>query len=35
MEPILTRYGYRCDPCLAYKPAITQTPPFSYQLRKS
>ncbi len=26
MEPILTRCGYRCDLCLAYKPNITQNP---------
>lgn len=26
MDPILTRCGYRCDLCLAYKPNITQHP---------
>lgn len=26
MEPILTRCGYRCDLCLAYKPSIEQNP---------
>jgi hypothetical protein len=26
MEPILTRCGYRCDLCLAYKPNIMATP---------
>jgi hypothetical protein len=26
MEPILTRCGYRCDLCLAYKPNIETTP---------
>jgi hypothetical protein len=26
MEPILTRCGYRCDLCLAYKPNIEQYP---------
>jgi hypothetical protein len=26
MEPILTRCGYRCDLCLAYKPNITANP---------
>ena len=26
MEPILTRCGYRCDLCLAYKPNVVATP---------
>ena len=26
MEPILTRCGYRCDLCLAYKPNVEQNP---------
>ena len=26
MEPILTRCGYRCDLCLAYKPNVTREP---------
>jgi len=26
MEPILTRCGFRCDLCLAYRPNITQHP---------
>ena len=26
MQPILTRCGYRCDLCLAYKPNVTQNP---------
>ncbi len=26
MQPILTRCGYRCDLCLAYKPNIEQNP---------
>jgi hypothetical protein len=26
MEPILTRCGYRCDLCLAYKPNVEKTP---------
>ena len=26
MEPILTRCGYRCDLCLAYKPNVEQHP---------
>jgi len=26
MEPILTRCGYRCDLCLAYKPNIEKNP---------
>lgn len=26
MEPILTRCGYRCDLCLAYKPNVAQNP---------
>jgi hypothetical protein len=26
MEPILTRCGYRCDLCLAYKPNVATTP---------
>lgn len=26
MEPILTRCGYRCDLCLAYKPNIVENP---------
>ncbi len=26
MEPILTRCGYRCDLCLAYKPNIAKNP---------
>lgn len=26
MEPILTRCGYRCDLCLAYKPNVAQAP---------
>ena len=26
MEPILTRCGYRCDLCLAFKPNITEHP---------
>jgi hypothetical protein len=26
MEPILTRCGYRCDLCLAYKPNVVENP---------
>jgi hypothetical protein len=26
MEPILTRCGYRCDLCLAYRPNVEQNP---------
>ena len=26
MEPILTRCGYRCDLCLAYKPNVAGNP---------
>jgi hypothetical protein len=26
MEPILTRCGYRCDLCLAYKPNVAENP---------
>ena len=26
MEPILTRCGYRCDLCLAYRPNVAQNP---------
>jgi hypothetical protein len=26
MEPILTRCGYRCDLCLAYRPHATSNP---------
>ncbi len=26
MEPILTRCGYRCDLCLAYKPNVVAHP---------
>ena len=26
MEPILTRCGYRCDLCLAYRPNVAATP---------
>ncbi len=26
MEPILTRCGYRCDLCLAYKPNVARNP---------
>jgi len=26
MEPILTRCGYRCDLCLAYRPNIDANP---------
>jgi hypothetical protein len=26
MDPILTRCGYRCDLCLAYKPNVLQNP---------
>ena len=27
MQPILTRCGYRCDLCLAYKPNVDANPP--------
>jgi hypothetical protein len=27
MEPILTRCGYRCDLCLAYKPNVLKIHP--------
>jgi hypothetical protein len=26
MEPILTRCGYRCDLCLAYRPNVERNP---------
>lgn len=26
MEPIITRCGYRCDLCLAYKPNVVEKP---------
>lgn len=26
MEPILTRCGYRCDPCLAFRPNVAERP---------
>ena len=26
MEPVLTRCGYRCDLCLAYRPNVTRNP---------
>lgn len=26
MEPVLTRCGYRCDLCLAYKPNVEESP---------
>lgn len=32
MEPILTRCGYRCDLCLAYKPNIEKNPSHQQKL---
>ena len=32
MEPILTRCGYRCDLCLAYKPNVAKDPTNSQML---
>jgi len=32
MDPILTRCGYRCDLCLAYKPNVTAHPEYRQTL---
>jgi len=32
MDPILTRCGYRCDLCLAYRPNVEQNPAYRQKL---